>query len=210
MVERFLMSKRTECEELVESTEVISKKTLKVHEAIKLGLLPHPGELPVPEKGSLFDLMQTDKGWEKISTMEDDRPEVKLLFSNMKKESDNLFELLERCDDEDLLYRFYHESFKCYGLQSTTNNIVEHLQKLLPGRDLNESFMAIVREGTGKQFVRGVNSTLLEDRRFMAEAFFHARYFLKMTAKYSKKIEFPPNYFLPSGWASVLYLYNLR
>lgn len=183
---------------------------MKIYEAIKFGLLEPPGEPSVPPKGSRSELMQTADGCEKLSKIEDDRPEVQLLFGNLKKESDNLFDLLESCDAEDLLYRFYHGSFKCYVLQHHTKKIVENLQKLLPKRNLNESFMAIVREGTGREFNRGANSTLREDRRFMAEAFFHARYFLEMAVKYSKELEFPPACFLPNGWAAYLYLYNLR
>jgi hypothetical protein len=183
---------------------------MKIYEPIKLGLLEPPGESVVPQKGSRSELMQTAEGCEKLSKMEDDRPEVQLLFGNLKKESNKLFELLESCDGEDLLYRFYHGSFKCYGLQHHAKMIVENLQKLLPECDLNESFMAIMREGTGKEYNRGANSTLGEDKRFMAEAFFHARYFLEMAVKYSRELEFPPVCFLPSGWAAFLYLYNLR
>ncbi|MDO9069783.1 MAG: hypothetical protein Q7W05_15185 [Deltaproteobacteria bacterium] len=188
----------------------MQKKKLSLYDLIMLGVLEPPGEPVAPPKGSRSELMQTAEGCEKLSKMEDDRPEVQLLFGNLKKESDKLFELLKSCDGEDLLYRFYHGSFKCYGLQQHTKKIVENLQKLLPERDLNESFMAIVHEGTGKDFNRGANSTLREDRRFMAEAFFHARYFLEMAVKYSKELKLPPACFLPSGWAAFLYLYNLR
>jgi hypothetical protein len=43
----------------------------------------------------------------------------------------------------------------------------------------------------------------------MVEAFAHARYFLEMACKYGKELEEPPQ-IMPSGWASVLYLYDLR
>jgi hypothetical protein len=43
----------------------------------------------------------------------------------------------------------------------------------------------------------------------MLEAFFHARYFLEMAVKYGRELELPPT-LLPSGWAALLYLYNLR
>ena len=45
--------------------------------------------------------------------------------------------------------------------------------------------------------------------RPILEAFFHALYFLEMAVKYGKELKYPPNR-LPSGWASLLYLYNLR
>lgn len=45
--------------------------------------------------------------------------------------------------------------------------------------------------------------------RPMLEAFFHARYFLEMVCKYGETLKSAPG-LLPRGWASVLYLYNLR
>ena len=41
------------------------------------------------------------------------------------------------------------------------------------------------------------------------EAFFHANYFLDMAIKYGEELDEPPSP-LPSGWAAVLYLYNIR
>jgi hypothetical protein len=45
--------------------------------------------------------------------------------------------------------------------------------------------------------------------RPFVEAFFHARYFLAMAVKYGRELEFPPA-LMPSGWAAVLYLFDLR
>lgn len=74
---------------------------------------------------------------------------------------------------------------------------------------MNESFTAIVREGTGKIFEREHNQRWLEVTRPILEAFFHALYFLEMAVRYGKELEQPPAQ-LPSGWAAFLYLYNLR
>jgi hypothetical protein len=41
------------------------------------------------------------------------------------------------------------------------------------------------------------------------EAFFHATYFLQMAVKYGPELEYPPRV-IPSGWAALLYLHNLR
>jgi hypothetical protein len=41
------------------------------------------------------------------------------------------------------------------------------------------------------------------------EPFFHARYMLEMAVGYGKDLERPPAV-LPSGWAALLYLFNLR
>jgi hypothetical protein len=53
------------------------------------------------------------------------------------------------------------------------------------------------------------NRRWLEATRPIVEAFFHARYFLDMACKYGELLDAPPN-LLPSGWASLLYLYDLR
>jgi hypothetical protein len=107
------------------------------------------------------------------------------------------------------VYRFYHQSFKVYALQRTTIEIVARLQALAPDRPLNEWFMRIVREGTGKAFSPSDNADWLAVTRPILEAFFHARYFLEMVCKYGKELRSPPEV-LPSGWAAALHLYDLR
>ena len=87
--------------------------------------------------------------------------------------------------------------------------IVEKLKALLPDHEMNEWFLSIVRNGTGKESKKEDNDNWLEVIRPMLEAFFHARYFLKMAVKYAGELEYPPNC-LPPGWAAFLYLYYLR
>lgn len=143
----------------------------------------------------------------------DDRPEVRDLLSNLKASLPALEKLLEEHSGhwgyEDPVYRFYHQSFKAYGLQRATTTIVEALRALAPGRMLNEWFLTIVEEGTGKTFELEHNQRWIEVTRPIVEAFFHARYFLEMAVRYAKQLESPPR-MLPSGWAAVLYLYDLR
>ena len=84
----------------------------------------------------------------------DDRPEVRTLFTNLKVAMPDLAALLEKCGShwayEDGVYRFYHHSFKVYGLQSHTISIVDKLRSLSPDRELNQWFMEIIASGTGK------------------------------------------------------------
>ncbi len=124
-----------------------------------------------------------------------------------------LEELLERASShwgyEDPVYRLYHASFKVFGLQHSTNEIVAALRALLPAVELNEMFLSIIQDGTGKSFTTRTNSRWLAETRPIAEAFFHAKYFLEMAIRYGKELDGPPST-LPSGWAAVLYLYNLR
>jgi hypothetical protein len=143
----------------------------------------------------------------------DDRPEVKNLLTKLKVALPELEKLLEECAShwryEDPIYRFYHQSFKVYQLQSSTLKIVDSLQALAPDRTLNQWFMPIVAEGTGKTFANEDNEDWLAVTRPILEAFFHARYFLEMAVKYGRTLESPPRA-MPSGWAALLYLYNLR
>jgi hypothetical protein len=148
-----------------------------------------------------------------LSESEDDRPLAKNLFKNLKTELFVLEKLLEDCSGpwgyEDSIYRFYHQSYKVYHLQGQTKEIVSKLQTLLPGVPLNEWFMQIIKEGTGKTFAKEDNRNWLAVTRPILEAFFHARYFLEMAVRHGKELDFLPS-LLPSGWAAFLYLYNLR
>ena len=143
----------------------------------------------------------------------DDREEVKALLNGLQAQLPTLEELLARCSDhwgyEDPVYRFYHHSFKVYHLQEQTLEIVKALQLLAPNLPLNKEFMAIVREGTGKIFTMKDNRNWQAVTRPILEAFFHARFFLEMAIRYGKELRVPPGT-LPSGWAALLYLYNLR
>ena len=114
-----------------------------------------------------------------------------------------------QCNYEDAVYRFYHGSFKVFGIQTSTQFIVKTLRSLAPRRPLCSSFTRIVAEGTGKKWAQEVNRRWPETTRPMLEAFFHARYFLEMVCKYGKELKKPPQP-IPSGWAAVLELYRLR
>lgn len=110
---------------------------------------------------------------------------------------------------EDLVYRFYHGSFKVYGIQETTRHIIHWFNRVGRGRKLNEQFLDIVKDGTGKRFEMAHNQDWDDHTRPMVEAFFHAKYFLEMMVKYGNELK-EDVHILPSGWASVLYLYNMR
>jgi len=130
---------------------------------------------------------------------------------NLRARAAELSELFRSVSDmwgyEDPIYRFYHQSFKVYALQADTQKIAKALQALLPDQPLNDWFAQIVREGTCKEFAIEDNQRWLEVTRPILEAFFHARYFLEMACRYSNA---PEEQMLPSGWAALLYLFNLR
>jgi hypothetical protein len=144
---------------------------------------------------------------------EEKEAEERNLLASIAKQLPQLERLLEEASGhwgyEDPVYRFYHQSFKVFGLQEETQRIVEALRGLAPHLTLSPWFVQIVSEGTGHQFALEMNQRWPEATRPILEAFFHARYFLEMVCQYGRELTEPPSP-LPSGWAAVLYLYGLR
>ena len=136
-------------------------------------------------------------------------------LANIRKKLSELEVLLEEVGShwvyEDSIYRFYHQSFKVYGLQGITGRIVDALKDLAPeGKSFCREFEEIIKAGAGgKHFEPEHNEKWAEHTRPFVEAFFHAEYFLEMVVKYGTEMEKPPE-MLPSGWAAVLCLYDLR
>lgn len=134
------------------------------------------------------------------------------LLANMHAQYEALKALLDASSDhwgfEDPVYRFYHQSFKVFALQQRTDTIVRRLSELLPGRPLHPWFLEVARQGTGKEFATSDNNRWTLSTRPIVEAFFHARFFLEMAVRYAT-LEAPPRT-LPSGYAALLYLYQLR
>jgi hypothetical protein len=138
-----------------------------------------------------------------------------VLLSNIQS---NLLELKEmyakyseHWNYEDMIYRFYHQSYKVYYVQGMTKAIVSKLKELAPeGVVFNNFFEEILKEGAAdKKFDMKHNEKWLEHTRPMIEAFMHARFFLQMAIQYGETLEKTPEC-LPSGWAALLYFYNLR
>ena len=135
------------------------------------------------------------------------------LLEAIKAKLPKLEAILAQTEDpwgyEDGVYRFYHQSFKVYGLQRLTKDVVEALQAIAPERKLDAWFLEIVNEGTNRTFSTADNQRWLQETRPIVEAFFHAHYMLSMICKYGRELESPPK-LLPSGWAAVLSLYGMR
>jgi hypothetical protein len=135
------------------------------------------------------------------------------LLSAAKRKLPKLKALLAAVSDhwgyEDPIYRFYHHSFKVVRARTATLKIVETLQSLAPRLKLNPDFLEIVAEGTGQGFLPSHKTKPPNPPRVMIEAFFHAHHMLLMLCKYAEELPKPPPV-LPSGWATVLYLYNIR
>ena len=137
------------------------------------------------------------------------------LLANIKTKLPELETLWDEMNShwgyEDPIYRFYYQSFKVYGLQDQTRQIVTTLESLAPeGVVLSETFRAIVAAGAGgKQFELEHNREWTRHTRPFVEAFLHARFFLEMAVKYGRELDNAPNT-LPSGWAALLCLYDMR
>jgi len=136
-------------------------------------------------------------------------------LANIRSRWSELAALLEEIQShwvyEDLVYRFYHQSFKVYALQTETKRIVEALQSLAPsGTALSPIFAEIYQAGaSGKRFEIEHNQQWAVHTRVFVEAFLHAKFFLEMAVKYGKELRLSPTP-LPSGWAALLCLYGLR
>jgi hypothetical protein len=137
------------------------------------------------------------------------------LLANIQSRRSELAELLEEINShrvyEDLVYRFYHQSFKVYALQNETKRVVAALQSIAPsGVTFSPVFEEIYQAGaSGKPFDIEHNQQWTMHTRVFLEAFFHAKFFLEMAVKYGKELRAAPTT-LPSGWAALLCLYNLR
>ena len=178
---------------------------------------PQPLEIDTSWLSSLVEKTQRAEREESAESVasgavDEDRPAELALFEELRRRRAQLSQLLEECSShwglEDPVYRFYHQSFKVYHLQATTESIVERLRRLAPDRELNPWFREIVESGTGLAFESEHNARWLEVTRPIVEAFFHSRYFLEMAVRYGS-LKKPPHP-LPSGYAALLYLYGLR
>ena len=130
--------------------------------------------------------------------------EERKLLSVAKRKLPELKALLASVSDhwhyEDPVYRLYHASFKVFHAQPTILKIVATLESFAPHLKLIPNFLEIVAEGTSRP---------PPSPRAVIEALFHARHMLLMLCKYAEELSEPPPV-LPSGWATVLYLYNIR
>lgn len=138
-------------------------------------------------------------------------PKEQQLLDSIKSHITELQKVQKDCNafEEDLWYRFYHQSFKVYYVQGLTSGIIKLFKEILPDQPMNTWFVSIVEKGTGTTFDHKHNEKWLEITRPMMEAYAHAKQFLDMMIKYGEKLKEPPH-IMPSGWATVLYLYNMR
>jgi len=165
------------------------------------------GETPSPEFEERLKIMLARR----LEPPEHQRLE-RLLLERLKQRKAELEEMLKLMSShwtyEDHFYRYYHASFKVYSAQSTTTRAVKLLRELMPERELNLSFEKIISGGTGEEFELAHNKEWDRHTRPMLEAFAHAKFMIEMAVRYAD-LPAPPHP-MPSGWAALLYLYDLR
>ncbi len=151
-----------------------------------------------------------------MSRAEDRDKKEKIIFDNLVAKLPELIELKKELDSnylfEDMFYRFYYQSFKVYGLQGVTTNIVKLLREIsVTNTDrLNEFFEEIIAAGTGIKFDMDHNQEWTKHTRPIVEAYFHAARWIDVLIDVAQKPFPPKGEAISSGFAAFLCLYNAR
>lgn len=133
-----------------------------------------------------------------------------LLLTRIKEKLPEIKKLYKSFDDDDIPYRFYHQSFKVYWSQGHIEQAVVLFCEIAQDNfTINKWYTQLTSDAfsCGK-FQLEHNKDWLNKTRPQIEAWFHTKYFLEMMIKHSN-LEKAPN-ILPSGWAALLYLFNIR
>jgi hypothetical protein len=135
------------------------------------------------------------------------------LLVRIKEHLPELETLLEEMSEaeETEVYWYYHSDPRTFGLQHFTERACSLFRRISSHDhgDLALLFEIIVREGTNRPMNLVHSKVWIQDAAPVLASFFHARYFVSQHVKYAKELSTSPD-ILPSGWAAVLCLYNLR
>jgi hypothetical protein len=135
------------------------------------------------------------------------------LLQNIKDNRNRIEALLDsfKRSEPDLVYRFYHQSFKVFGMVQKIRDANKLFSDLAPETTfLNQWYVKITRTALAKKFEGSdTNHRWLETTLPVMQAFWHAKYFLEQMLIAADELDEAPQ-ILPSGWAAVLYLYDLR
>jgi hypothetical protein len=134
------------------------------------------------------------------------------LLNRIKAKLPELEKLSEQLEawEENGVYRFYHQSFKVIYCQDYVKDGLKLIMEIGGATDPpHDWFCQIVKEGTEHEFNDRTNHQWLNQTRPILEAFWHTKYFLQMMIKYGRELESAPSE-LPTGWAAVLWLFELR
>lgn len=134
------------------------------------------------------------------------------LLNNIKLMTYSIEKLLFSCkrNTSDGIYRYFYQSYKVYNLQNYTLDIYNKLYELdpKPEKCLCEYYENIVFKGTGKEFKLEHNREWEIQTYPIISAFLISKNILEYCKK-SAELEKSPT-ILPSEWAAVLCVYNIR
>jgi predicted Ser/Thr protein kinase len=147
-----------------------------------------------------------------ISSWDEREKLIVVLADNLRAKRAELEALLARInrDYEDLVYRFYHGSFKAFGMQEETQEIAAAFRSVAPeGRAFCWMFTELLAAGTGRKFTDETNGRWMEEVAPIAAAYLHARFLLEMATKVAADAN-PDCGTIGYPWATILSLFNLR
>jgi hypothetical protein len=110
----------------------------------------------------------------------------------------------------DLVYRYFHQSFKVFALQKMTDEAVTALQGLLPDRPLDPTLTIPVARGTGHEFsMEAHNGDWVGVPLSIISAFLLVREVVDFAIWSGRNLETAPD-LLPERWAAVLDVFGVR
>jgi hypothetical protein len=141
------------------------------------------------------------------------RSKAEALLANIKTQRAEIETLLTdyKREEPDLIYRFYHQSYKFFIMTDLVQRAVDLFKRLAPEpTELNEWYGSMATEAVNKKFDwEKTNSIWLAETLPVLQGYWHSKYFLEQMRVAADELDAAPE-ILPSGWAAVLYLYNLR
>ncbi len=140
------------------------------------------------------------------------RTQQDLLIAALHQRSSDIAALLEEVSGEwvrdDLVYRFWHHSFKTYWLQEVTERIAALLESIAPTLPLHPWCREIVAAGTGHTFELSHNQAWVEHTGPIVAAFFHLHHLLHCAHRVATVPAVPE--VLDPATATVFELYQVR
>lgn len=140
-----------------------------------------------------------------------DKSEILLYqIKNSLSEIEDLYKVFVN-GEEDYVYRFYHQSFKVFGATEEIKRAKDLFEKIAPDEiPLNDWYCKIADEAISKDFDwEKTNPKWLDETRPILEAYWHSKCFLQQMLHFGTELQESPQ-LLPYGWATILYLYDLR
>lgn len=135
------------------------------------------------------------------------------LLNNIKTHRETIERVLARFrkEEPDLVYRFYHQSFKVFIMTSLIGSADELFKSLSPdSRELDPWYIQITSTALSRKFEDSeTNENWFEVTTPVLLAFWNSKYILERMLAAADELTEPPT-ILPSGWAAVLCLYGLR